>query len=42
MAELAKTDGAQRVQPMAFTRCSRGGKTRALKEVAHELKRRIP
>jgi hypothetical protein len=28
----------QRVPPMAFIRCSRGGKTRALKEVANALK----
>ena len=30
----------ERIPPMALVRCSRGGKTRALLEMAHELKRR--
>jgi len=32
-------DSAHRVPPMAFVRCSRGGKTRALKEVAHSIRK---
>ena len=37
------SDGEERVPPMALVRCSRGGKTRALLEVARMLKsRNIP
>jgi hypothetical protein len=31
-----------RVRPMAFVRCSRGGKTRALEELAHNLRKQRP
>ena len=34
-----KLDGSNRVRPMAFMRCSRGGKTRALFEIAHSLRK---
>ena len=37
----AMCDGAERVPPLALIRCSRGGKTRALKEMANALKHRL-
>jgi hypothetical protein len=41
--EWRRTDsGQQRKRPMALVRCSRGGKTRALKEMAHQLHRKLP
>ena len=39
---MMREDDGQRVPPMAFVRCSRGGKTRALKEVGVQLKKLIP
>jgi hypothetical protein len=39
---LGKEDGTDRVPPMALARCTRGGKTRALKEIAMLLKKRRP
>jgi hypothetical protein len=41
MAKCAEWDGAERVAPMALVRCSRGGKTRALLEIAHALKDKV-
>ena len=41
MAQLeAKDTSYNRVPPMAFVRCSRGGKTRALTEIAHILRKK--
>ena len=37
-----KDTSTSRVPPMALTRCSRGGKTRALQEIARLLKRKLP
>jgi hypothetical protein len=40
---FAKSDtDMERVPPMALVRCSRGGKTRALKEIAKALKEKMP
>jgi hypothetical protein len=40
---LGKDDAiGERIPPMAFARCTRGGKTRALKEIAMMLKTRRP
>jgi hypothetical protein len=38
----AKDEGAERVPPMALVRCSRGGKTRSLRELACLLKTKLP
>jgi hypothetical protein len=40
--ERDDVDGAYRKPPMGVVRCSRGGKTRALKEIAHSLKVKHP
>jgi hypothetical protein len=37
-----KDEGAERVPPMALVRCSRGGKTRSLRELACLLKTKLP
>jgi hypothetical protein len=39
---LAQDTNARRVRPMALVRCSRGGKTRALYEIAGAWKERFP
>ena len=41
-ANAAMVDGAKRVSPMALVRCSRGGKTRAMSEIAFALKKKHP
>jgi hypothetical protein len=42
-SRLSEQDStAERVPPMALVRCSRGGKTRALCEIAHALKAKQP
>jgi hypothetical protein len=38
----SEDSGSWRVPPMALVRCSRGGKTRALKEIARRLKKERP
>jgi hypothetical protein len=38
----AKDEGAERVPPMALVRCSRGGKSRSLRELACLLKTTLP
>ena len=38
LKEYERADGIDRVRPMALARCSRGGKTRALMEIAKALK----
>jgi hypothetical protein len=38
MAQLESSDDPERIPPMAVVRCSRGGKTRALYEIANTMK----
>jgi hypothetical protein len=40
--QMEEADGPSRVPPMALMRCSRGGKTRALKEIGKSLKSQLP
>ncbi len=39
---FGEMDGDNHVRPTALVRCSRGGKTRALKEIARPFKERSP